>query len=224
MQRYFQTFDTVEVQQTFYDPPRAGTLSNWRVAAPPGFRFAMKAWQLITHPAGSPTYRRLRRTVAGLDEAGYFRPSATVRWAWDLTLEAAKALEADVILFQCPASFQPSQENLNNMRSFFCSIERGPFRLAWEPRGEWPLRVVDELCHELNLIHAVDPFVQSCVTGYAYYRLHGKGGYRYRYTDDDLDALLAFCLGHTFVYTYFNNVTMFDDALRLSRIVEGRKL
>ncbi|HSJ15130.1 MAG TPA: DUF72 domain-containing protein [Longimicrobiales bacterium] len=57
---YYRSFDVVEVQQTFYDPPAPGTLARWRAEAPAGFEFTMKAWQVITHFGTSSTYRRLR--------------------------------------------------------------------------------------------------------------------------------------------------------------------
>jgi len=59
---YFKNFSLVEVQQTFYKPPRMETAFKWRSAAPPEFEFAVKAWQLITHAPSSPTYRK-----AGID-------------------------------------------------------------------------------------------------------------------------------------------------------------
>ncbi|MET1127893.1 MAG: DUF72 domain-containing protein, partial [Thermoproteota archaeon] len=53
--RYFERFNVVEVQQTFYDPPSADTLRRWREEAPKGFVFTVKAWQAVTHPSSSPT-------------------------------------------------------------------------------------------------------------------------------------------------------------------------
>ena len=57
--------------------------------------------------------------------------------------------------------------------------------------------LVAEICAEHGLIHCVDPFETLPVYGDAiYWRLHGRGGYRYKYTDEDLqelqDALSAF--------------------------------
>ncbi len=57
---YIREYQLVEVQQTFYEPPRDGTMRRWRAQAPSDFEFTIKAWQLITHDAASPTYRRLR--------------------------------------------------------------------------------------------------------------------------------------------------------------------
>ena len=56
--RYARTFPAVEVQQTFYHPPLPETLKKWRALVPAEFEFTLKAWQLITHEASSPTCSR----------------------------------------------------------------------------------------------------------------------------------------------------------------------
>ena len=48
---YLRDYRLVEVQQTFYDPPREATMRRWRAEAPSDFEFTIKAWQLITHDA-----------------------------------------------------------------------------------------------------------------------------------------------------------------------------
>jgi len=75
--KYVQQFRCVEVQHTFYQPPRISTLERWRAEAPDDFEFVLKAWQLITHDAKSPTYRRLKRKLSEVEkeQAGYFRPT-----------------------------------------------------------------------------------------------------------------------------------------------------
>ena len=55
---YFKLFPIVEIQHTFYQPPQIETFEKWRSGAPDDFEFTLKAWQLITHEASSPTYRR----------------------------------------------------------------------------------------------------------------------------------------------------------------------
>src|SRR5918911_676564 len=81
---YYALLPAVEVQHTFYQPPRLTTLAQWRAEAPPAFEFTLKAWQLITHRASSPTYRRLKRELSAeeRDGAGSFRASEIVREAW----------------------------------------------------------------------------------------------------------------------------------------------
>ena len=63
-QRLFRDFTVLEVQQTFYQPPRVSTAQRWRSTAPNDFIFTLKAWQLITHEATSPTYRRLKEPLS----------------------------------------------------------------------------------------------------------------------------------------------------------------
>jgi uncharacterized protein YecE (DUF72 family) len=220
--RYFRAFRLLEVQQTFYQPPRLDTLQRWRAAAPEGFEFTLKAWQLITHEPGSPTYRRLRTPIPESRHARYgsFRSTDEVLAAWHSTLEAARALEATAIVFQCPASFGPTAAHVRNLRAFFRAIapEAAGLRLCWEPRGDWSRNTVLELCDELALALVVDPFHgEPPAPGWRYFRLHGIGGYRYTYTDGDLGRLLGRCVGE--VYCLFNNMTMADDAQRFQRLL-----
>jgi len=54
------------------------------------------------------------------------------------TNEIRKALNAKIVVFQCPASFKESEENINNMRDFFRSIDnRGDIKMIWEQRVDW---------------------------------------------------------------------------------------
>lgn len=221
---YYGLLSAVEVQHTFYQPPQLATLARWRKEAPADFEFTLKAWQLITHRSSSPTYRRLKRELTGSEkeEAGYFRPSNIVKQAWDVTRECAKALGAKIVLFQCPASFRPTNENVENMVRFFDEIKREGLIYCWEPRGDWPKELVGDLCKDLNLWHAVDPFSERSVTPRKYYfRLHGRGGWRYSYEDAELEELYSMVEGSAESYIFFNNVEMKNDAMRFKEIAYG---
>src|SRR3954447_25070603 len=138
---YVREFPVVEVQQTFYEPPGDATLLRWRRRAPLRFEFALKAWQLITHEASSPTYRRLRRPLSSEQrrECGSFRATPVVLDAWSRTLECAALLRASAVLLQCPRSFRATPENADRLRAFFAAVARPPeLRVLWEPRGPWP--------------------------------------------------------------------------------------
>lgn len=224
---YFETFGVVEVQQTFYDPPAPLTLERWRAQAPPAFEFTMKAWQVITHAGTSRTYRRLKSPLTDQqrNEAGGFRVNATVMDAWKKTLACAKRLRATAILFQCPASFRPTDENAEAMRRFFAEIGRtSSVRYLWEPRGPWPDDLIVSLCNDLGLTHAVDPFVRPSLTpDLLYWRLHGNGSHYASYTDAELDQLRRWLqaveLGRPRprpgeAYVMFNNIPRPADAKR----------
>lgn len=223
---YCRQFRTIELQSTFYQPPTLKLAEAWRRDVPEDFRFCLKAWQLITHPASSPTYRRLRTPLPETDRsaAGFFQPGEVVWRAWETTRAVAGALRAAVVLFQCPRSFRPAEANLRNMEAFFRRVGACPHLLAWEPRGDWPEDVVRDLCERLGLIHCVDPLANRPVTsGVSYFRLHGRGGYRYRYSDEELRELhgrVAPGAGHD-TYVMFNNVWMKDDAARFLALLNA---
>jgi len=220
---YFEDFDCIEIQSTFYDPPNLLVARKWRSEAPPDFQFCIKAWQLITHTAASPTYRRLRSPLpaADRDAVGSFRQTEQVWQAWLRTDEVARALDARVILFQCPKSFLPTSENLINCGAFFRSVNRKRFRLAFEPRGAaWTEDIVRDFCAEYDLVHCVDPFETSSVHGDTrYWRLHGRGSYSYRYSDADLNLLRQMLVRQPRSgYVMFNNFSSRIDALRFRKL------
>lgn len=227
---YAELFRVVEIQQTFYQPPRLSTLERWRAQVPGDFQFTLKAWQLITHEATSPTYRRLREKLTNSQkrEAGAFRPSATVCMAWQRTLESARALQASVILFQCPASFVPTREHKENLRAFFRRLRRTESSLreisgltfVWEPRGDWRAEEIRELCEEFGLVHGGDPLQTELVTkGPGYFRLHGRAGSRYVHTEEDFQILLNAAGKHPSCFVLFNNLAMLDDAKRFQGLL-----
>jgi uncharacterized protein YecE (DUF72 family) len=215
---YFETFPLVEVQQTFYEPPAPRTLLRWREQAPRGFEFTMKAWQLITHRATSRTYRRLRTplTDAERQQCGAFQLTDVVRRGWETTRECARILRATMILFQCPPSFRPTAENVDNMRRFFAEVQPPEgVRFLWEPRGDWPDPLLIDLCRDLDLTHVVDPFLRDTVTPeLTYWRLHGIKTHYHTYTDDELRSLKRRVPETGETYVMFNNVPRVGDARR----------
>jgi uncharacterized protein YecE (DUF72 family) len=222
---YGRVFSCVEIQHTFYQPPQIKTLERWRLEMPPDFEFTIKAWQLITHDAKSPTYRRLKRELSERErkEAGYFRANPIVKEAWDTTLASARALKAKTILFQCPASFKQCEENISSMENFFSPIDRQDLNLCWEPRGSWDTAVVRSICTRLGLWHVVDPLVGRTATpDKTYFRLHGRNGWRYQYENSELQEL-ADAMPRNTGYVFFNNRSMFEDALKLCRVLSDRE-
>jgi uncharacterized protein YecE (DUF72 family) len=170
--------------------------------------------------------RRLRRPIDAARSGFYgsFQDTDEVWQAWMKTLEIAEAVRASVVLFQCPASFRATRANLVNLSSFFQKIGPQPFRLAWEPRGPWQAEIVRDLCVQYHLIHCFDPLVSAPYPERAsYWRLHGKGSYSYRYTDDDLlelRRLMFLNRSEPQPYILFNNVTMKEDANRFRRLLD----
>ncbi len=233
--RYYEYFKVVEIQDTFYRLIKPKTAIRWRNQAPEGFEFAIKAWQGITHPTSSPTWRKANVKVSSekRDKYGFFKPTEEVFKAWEYVKKIAEILKAKVIIFQTPPSFRCTEENIRNMRFFFENIDRGSLLLGWEPRGTWynHQEVLKEILDKLDIIHVVDPLRHSPlrIPGTAYFRLHGLGGrevnYRYKYTESDLKYLKSIILSLENVdevYVMFNNVYMFDDALYFKKILQQK--
>lgn len=224
-QKTFKDFSIVEIQQTFYQPPRIATVKRWREEAPDDFIFTLKAWQLLTHEATSPTYRRVKEALSDnqLAMAGSFKWNPVTRMAWQRTLELAQALRAEAIVFQSPRSFLPTRNNLGRIYSFFKAIDRQGRRMVFEPRGDaWTDNIVRPVISDLNLVHGVDPFLRKPVgRGMRYFRLHGRPAYHYhyRYSNAELSALLEMVSHARPTRVLFNNDNMGDDAKRFIRLL-----
>lgn len=233
---YCKIFETVEVQETFYKLPRAETVRKWREELLPEFIFNMKAWQAITHPPTSPTWKKsgLKIPRSKIGKYGFLQPTEENFEAWEKTLEVAEAMNARVIVVQTPASFNYSLKNIENIEEFFSTVRRGTSLIGWEPRGDWRehLDEVRKICMKHDLIHISDPFRCENVSihNVRYYRLHGIGGkevnYSYKYTVDDfrrLADLLKMDRDKDVeeIFLMFNNVSMMNDALNFKNFLSS---
>ena len=227
MEDYPLHFPVVEIQNTFYEPPRDSLMRKWIASTPASLEYTMKVWQLVTHAKGSPTYRRMKTPLAPGAEPGFFRDSAAVQEGWERSVACAQILGASAMLFQCPASFTPDDENIGRMQRFFEKIDRPSARLLWEPRGAaWVKNraLALTLCRDLDLVHVVDPFVTEPEPNHAvYWRLHGIGSARHSYTPVQLQQLREM-LGRVDAaapaYVMFNNLPRVGDAKRFVRLLQ----
>jgi uncharacterized protein YecE (DUF72 family) len=221
--KLYANVDVVEIQNIFYKFPRKETVEKWRKEAPQNVEFTLKASQLITHPPTSPTYRKAGLEIPDSikDKLGFFKPTKEVFNAWEITLEYAALLHAEIIIFQTPASFKPTKENIRNMLTFFKEISRYDVITGWEPRGDWDDELLLDIFTKTEIVHVVDPFKNEPIYGeIAYFRLHGRGkGYKWRYSDEELEILMSKLLDDRPNYVLFNNTNMFEDATRFKRLL-----
>lgn len=233
LQAYSALFDTVEINRTFYKLPIENTAERWQQEVPEEFEFSLKAWQALTHPTSSPTWRGKK---SGLSESqkknfGYLRLNEDVIKAWEETKKIAKALKARICIIQTPISFNCTEENENNMRSLLTKIKRDEIELGWEPRGDWLThsKKVAEICSDLNLIHVVDIMRRQPLSKHpiAYIRLHGLNeneyDYNYDYSRSEIEKLsqklISLAAEKDLVYCFFNNYTMYDNAKELKKLI-----
>ena len=115
-------FDTIEINSSFYAPPRPRDAAAWarRVHNNPRFRFTAKAWQRLTHERDTAAgtlaadCEQVGRSLAPLAEAGVL----------------------GAVLLQFPWSFRRSEENLEYMDGLLQRLKGFP--LAVEVRhGSW---------------------------------------------------------------------------------------
>lgn len=230
--KIYSLLDGAEIQESFYNLLGEKTLGNL-ANRPKNFHLTFKAWQATTHPNTSPTWKRMKEPLPGdKTKYGWLRCSKENLWALEKTIEQAKAVEAEVIVFQTPPNMPCSNEYLTEVKCFFenaISITGKNIALAWEPRGEW-LKNTEALkkTFDMGVVIVTDYlripplFPESPI---AYTRLHGLGGsevnYKYKYTDEDLLRLKSIVknLNSERIYVMFNNVYMLDDAVRFKNIL-----
>ncbi|HSK08547.1 MAG TPA: DUF72 domain-containing protein [Vicinamibacterales bacterium] len=192
LEHYVQTFDTVEVNNTFYRLPQPATFTAWRDRVPSRFVFAVKASRYLTH------LKRLRD------------PEEPVARLFDRAAHLGNRLGP--VLYQLPPAWP---RDLERLRRFLDTLPPG-YRHALEFRDpDWYAGDVFDALVQHNAALCVHDMPGSsaplrAVGPFIYLRLHGAGSrYGGRYPDDRLDAWAEWLAsGHAAglpVYAYFNN-------------------
>jgi len=192
LEHYARTFDTVEVNNTFYRLPEAATFQAWARRVPAGFVFAVKASRYLTH------LKRLRDPEEPLarlfDRAGHLGP------------------HLGPVLYQLPPAWP---RDLPRLERFLSALPRG-HRHAVEFRDpDWYSVETFEalerhgaaLC--LHDMQGAEPPRRPCGP-FVYLRLHGAGDrYGGRYPDRAVDRwadwLAARHHDRLPLFVYFNN-------------------
>lgn len=189
---YAKSFNTVEINYSFYQLPSRKTFVKWREGAPADFVFTVKANRYITH-------------VKKLKDAG----EAVKRF-----YENLYGLEdrCGAVLFQLPPRWNVNAPRLEE----FLSVVPKRYRLVFEFRDEsWLKEEIMDLLHRHGaaLCSADSPHWPSpreVTADFVFFRLH-SGGTRQApsYTQKELRALAAEIGGHLTggrdAFVYFNN-------------------
>jgi uncharacterized protein YecE (DUF72 family) len=122
---YAQVFDTVELDTTFYHPPRAAIARSWEKRVPANFQFAAKVPRAITHDAAlSGCEAEFSAFVASLDPLGEKRGP---------------------LLLQLPAEFRRTDDTHRTLSTFLGQAPSGvkiavEFRdVSWHGDGTYEL-------------------------------------------------------------------------------------
>jgi uncharacterized protein YecE (DUF72 family) len=189
---YFERFDTVELNNSFYRLPEIQTMVNWREATPKNFLFAVKASRFLTHN------KKLKEPEHALNN---FLPRAE-----------ALGKKLGPILFQLPPKWRINRERLEEFLRALPPYHRYTFEFR-EPT--W---LCDDICQLLArynaafCIYDIGGFHSPILTtaDFAYVRLHGPGNkYQGSYTNRALDAwarqIYEWHASGMSVFVYFDN-------------------
>jgi uncharacterized protein YecE (DUF72 family) len=232
--RYAELFDTVEVNSTFYGPPRAETTRDWAARTPAGFEFSVKLYQKFTHPKMFKAAALGR--APGSEGALLELLAAVTRSDVDEIRAGLEPLAAAGRLGALLAQFPPSFKADEASRDYLVGLLRafGDYAVAVELRHRsWS----DDLAGTLDLLNAHDAALVQIdepkfrfsirqnqlpnVAGFYYMRLHGRNAaewwrpkvpedrYNYLYSDTELAPIAdtldaASALVHK-AYAYTNN-------------------
>jgi uncharacterized protein YecE (DUF72 family) len=209
---YYECFDTVEINNSFYMLPKIETLACWREATPKKFEFAIKASRFLTHN------KKLKEPENALNN---FLPRAE-----------ALGDKLGPILFQLPPKWRINVERLAEFLSALPKYHRYTFEFR-EP--SWLTEQVYDLLREHNAAFCIyelagfhSPF--EITADWTYVRLHGPGGkYQGSYSDQVMrtwaDRIAGWSRQLRSIYIYFDNdqagYAAFN-AVTLKRLVDER--
>ena len=192
LEHYSAEFQTVEINNTFYQLPEAETLKTWRQSVPDNFTFAVKANRYITH------MKKLKD------------PAEPVENFMESIAELGEKLGP--LLFQLPPNWRSDPERLEH----FLDIVPEENRCAFEFRdSSWFEPAVFDLLREHNAAFCIyqleDTRTPNELTAdFIYIRLHGPNeAYSGSYTKKQLagwaGAISSWQRAGKDIFCYFNN-------------------
>ena len=189
---YAATFDTVEINASFYRLPRPETFDGWRDKAPDGFRYAVKVNRFITH---------MKKLLDCADAVGEF-----------IALARRLGPKLGPLLYQLPPSLKRNDDRLND----FLALLPDDLEHVFEFRSsDWYVEPVRALLERHGVGFVVHDLVGLATPRWAtgrsaYVRFHGTAGkYRGRYKQAQIDDwagwLAEQCRAGRSAWAYFNN-------------------
>ncbi len=207
---YSRTFDTVEVNNSFYRLPSAQVFAAWRRQAPPGFLYAIKASRFLTH------MKKLKDPAEALERM--------------LDRAAELGPRLGPILYQLPPRWHCDPDRLAR---FLAVLPPGLMHTVEFRDASWYTDEVRRLLEGAGAAFCIhDLRGLPCplwVTGpFVYVRFHGptQVAYAARYPDRQMQAWAGRIQGlidsGLDVYAYFNNddrAYAVENALQLRTLV-----
>jgi uncharacterized protein YecE (DUF72 family) len=193
---YAERFDTVEVNATFYRPPKPGVASTWVKRTPSNFIFSLKLYQKFTHP------EMFRKAVGAAEVRVGQKDIDEFRRGIDPVASTGKL---GALLAQFPPSFRESPGSREYLEALLSAFREYPTAVelrhrSWsdDPAATQTLLnrfgaawvQIDEPKFRFSIRQNYLPNV----TGFYYMRLHGRNAARWwqhERTEDRYDYLYS---------------------------------
>lgn len=196
LRQYSRIFNSVEIDSTFYAYPRKELVLGWIKNTPPGFKFAAKIPQIITHE------KKLENVGEDLEKF------------LDLMRPMLDSARLGPLLIQLPPSFKrESEKKLED----FLKILPSDFKFAVEFRDKsWEGNVSKKLLSGYNIASVITDspleLDTESTSNWSYVRYHGRGKriwFDYKYSKEEIlkmaSGLADIKNNSSQVYAYFNN-------------------
>jgi uncharacterized protein YecE (DUF72 family) len=205
----------VELQDTRRQLPKQDKFSRIKMAAPPGFEFAIVAPEALSDP----------EQAEGLpgDPRGYgaLRPSPENIDLLNRTLAGARRLDA-VVRLHTTSDLGAGPDAFDRFRALLAGVDRQDVRLAWESRGPLTAKEIIRWAEQLELIPVVDPFQDDPPPGpVAYIHLHPLITLTGSLNAEHYLRLLERAMRYEESYLVFDTPHAFRDAVALRRLLRG---
>jgi uncharacterized protein YecE (DUF72 family) len=212
LQYYARHFQTVEVNNSFYQLPKKQTVQQWRESVPADFTFSVKGSRYITH------MKKLKDPRQSLSSF----------------LKVVKEFDdrLGIVLFQLPPNWNCNHERLH---SFLAELPT-KYRYALEFRDpDWFNKKTYDILAEYGAAFCIYELAgrlspKEVTADFVYIRLHGPGdAYQGSYDTSTLAGWAGACSSWSDagkeIYCYFDNDEAgyaAQNALKLQKMLDGR--
>lgn len=221
--RTYTKLNLMEYQDSFTGTPSPKSLGRLRRAAGEDFSFVLRASAALTH-AGEKTLGRLQLSYLpdGRLPNTPFDTGELGQAAWCWTLEAARALGADAIVWQTPASFRPTPANRERLTSFVERHVRADPPVIWDSQGLWEPGELAAASRDLGLIPCYDPLLEPTpLPGNTYLRVLSKARSVHGLSADELYLLADAVAASDVPRLAMHTPSPFRDARALVKVITG---
>ena len=145
--------DRVVLRASLLNMPRASGARSFAESARerlPDAKLWLYGWHYLSYIKTDGLASRASRKIDG-KEYGHLRETPEVARAWEATMTAAKAANAQGIVLKTPPSFSTSAVNRRRLRSFVEAHRQDGLSLCWEADGLWSDESAIAFARELEI-------------------------------------------------------------------------